>query len=257
MFPMGAKLCQLIDDPDTAAWTPVGTSVGRKHPARRADLLARPRAERHASPQRRAARAARRTIVADVGRLRVADARRGSRPRRHRGRGGAERASGDAGLSADHAAARASTPWTAAASATACRPQLASRSARPGVRVIGLIGDGSSMYSIQALWSAAQLKLPITFVILNNRRYAALQEFAPVFGFRRDDAVQGTDLPASGFRLARARHGLRRRARDRGRRAARRTGAGACRTHAPCWSRSWWPDRSAIDQPHQNKGGNR
>ena len=55
--------------------------------------------------------------------------------------------------------------------------------AKPGTRVIGLIGDGSSMYSIQALWSAAQLKLPMTFVILNNRRYAALQEFAPVFGF--------------------------------------------------------------------------
>ena len=71
--------------------------------------------------------------------------------------------------------------------------------------MIGLIGDGSSMYSIQALWSAAQLKLPITFVILNNRRYAALQEFAPVFGFCPSDAVQGTDLPDIDFlSLARA-----------------------------------------------------
>ena len=41
------------------------------------------------------------------------------------------------------------------------------------------------MYSIQALWSAAQLELPIAFIILNNRRYAALQDFAPVFGFAR------------------------------------------------------------------------
>ncbi|HDR8861652.1 TPA: benzoylformate decarboxylase, partial [Burkholderia territorii] len=71
--------------------------------------------------------------------------------------------------------------------------------ARPGRRVIGLIGDGSSLYSIQALWSAAQLKLPITFVILNNRRYAALQDFAPVFGFGPDDPVQGTDLPDLDF----------------------------------------------------------
>jgi benzoylformate decarboxylase len=55
------------------------------------------------------------------------------------------------------------------------------------------------MYSIQALWSAAQLKLPITFVILNNRRYAALQDFAPVFGFGPDDPVQGTDLPDLDF----------------------------------------------------------
>jgi benzoylformate decarboxylase len=70
---------------------------------------------------------------------------------------------------------------------------------KPGSRVIGLIGDGSSMYSIQALWSAAQLKLPITYVILNNRRYAALQEFAPVFGFAKGETVHGTDLPDIDF----------------------------------------------------------
>ncbi|HEM7814745.1 TPA: benzoylformate decarboxylase, partial [Burkholderia multivorans] len=71
--------------------------------------------------------------------------------------------------------------------------------AQPERRVIALIGDGSSLYSIQALWSAAQLGLPITFVILNNRRYAALQDFAPVFGFGPDDPVQGTDLPDLDF----------------------------------------------------------
>ena len=70
---------------------------------------------------------------------------------------------------------------------------------KPGRRVIALIGDGSSMYSIQALWSAAQLKLPITYVILNNRRYAALQDFAPVFGFTTSDVVQGTELPDIDF----------------------------------------------------------
>ena len=70
---------------------------------------------------------------------------------------------------------------------------------KPGTRVIGLIGDGSSMYSIQALWSAAQLELPITYVILNNRRYAALQDFAPVFGFQPGDVVQGTELPDLDF----------------------------------------------------------
>jgi benzoylformate decarboxylase len=65
--------------------------------------------------------------------------------------------------------------------------------------VIALIGDGSSMYSIQAIWSAVQLNLPITFVILNNSRYAALQDFAPVFGFAPTDPVQGTDLPGLDF----------------------------------------------------------
>jgi benzoylformate decarboxylase len=71
--------------------------------------------------------------------------------------------------------------------------------ARRGERVIALIGDGSSMYSIQALWSAVQHHLPITFVILNNTRYAALQDFAPEFGFGPEDPVQGTDLPGLDF----------------------------------------------------------
>ena len=71
--------------------------------------------------------------------------------------------------------------------------------ARPDAKVIGLFGDGSSMYSIQALWSAAQLALPITFIILKNRRYAALQEFAPAFGFDADEPLAGTELPDIDF----------------------------------------------------------
>jgi len=71
--------------------------------------------------------------------------------------------------------------------------------AKPDARIIGIFGDGSSMYSIQSLWSAAQMQLPITFVILNNGRYAALQDFAPVFGFSATDVVQGTELPAIDF----------------------------------------------------------
>ena len=40
--------------------------------------------------------------------------------------------------------------------------------------------------------TAVRLKLPITFVILKNRRYAALSEFAPVFGYKAHDPVAGT-----------------------------------------------------------------
>ena len=68
----------------------------------------------------------------------------------------------------------------------------------PG-RVIGLIGDGSSMYSIQALYSAAELGLPITFSVLNTRRYAALQAFAPVFHYQPGEKPVGTDLPGIDF----------------------------------------------------------
>src|SRR4029077_19555877 len=52
---------------------------------------------------------------------------------------------------------------------------------RPGRRVLALLGDVSAMYSTQGLWSAAELALPVPFVIVNNRGYRALHEFAPHF----------------------------------------------------------------------------
>ena len=73
---------------------------------------------------------------------------------------------------------------------------------RPGRRVIALLGDGSAMYSIQGLWSAAELALSITFVIVNNGGYRALDEFAPHFALT---ALPGTLLPHLDFcALARA-----------------------------------------------------
>ena len=48
--------------------------------------------------------------------------------------------------------------------------------ALPERPVVAVIGDGSAMYSIQALWTAAHEKLPITFVILNNRSYRILKQ---------------------------------------------------------------------------------
>lgn len=76
-------------------------------------------------------------------------------------------------------------------------------------RVISLIGDGSSMYSIQALWTAVQLQLPISFVIINNKRYAALQDFAPVYGFPEGEHPAGTELPALDFVLLAQGQGLK------------------------------------------------
>ncbi len=48
--------------------------------------------------------------------------------------------------------------------------------ALPNRPVCALIGDGSAMYSVQALWTAAHYKLPVTFVICNNRSYRILKE---------------------------------------------------------------------------------
>jgi benzoylformate decarboxylase len=63
-------------------------------------------------------------------------------------------------------------------------------------RVLGLFGDGSAMYSIQALWSAADLKLPMTIVIVNNGGYAALSEFTEHFNVKEP---LGTRLPGIDF----------------------------------------------------------
>jgi len=48
--------------------------------------------------------------------------------------------------------------------------------AHPGRPVVVAVGDGSAMYGIQALWTAAQEKLPITYVVINNGGYRILQE---------------------------------------------------------------------------------
>lgn len=70
---------------------------------------------------------------------------------------------------------------------------------RPDKKVICLIGDGSSMYSVQALWSAAQLDLDISFIVLRNSSYKALKNFAPVYGFKKNDPLYGLDLPNLDF----------------------------------------------------------
>jgi benzoylformate decarboxylase len=59
-----------------------------------------------------------------------------------------------------------------------------------------LIGDGSAMYSIQALWTAAQRKLPLTVVVANNSGYGAMRSFSQVMQVRN---VPGLDLPDIDF----------------------------------------------------------
>jgi benzoylformate decarboxylase len=49
--------------------------------------------------------------------------------------------------------------------------------ARPDRPVVGIIGDGSAMYSIQGLWTAAHYDLPVIYVVCNNRSYRILKQF--------------------------------------------------------------------------------
>ncbi|MSO69037.1 MAG: thiamine pyrophosphate-binding protein [Alphaproteobacteria bacterium] len=53
--------------------------------------------------------------------------------------------------------------------------------AQPKRRVVAVIGDGSAMYSIQALWTAANQKLPIIFVLANNGGYKILKQRLKLF----------------------------------------------------------------------------
>jgi benzoylformate decarboxylase len=62
--------------------------------------------------------------------------------------------------------------------------------------VIGLIGDGSSQYSVQALWTAAQHQLPIVYVVLRNNEYSILKSFAVL---EETPGVPGLDLPGLGI----------------------------------------------------------
>lgn len=66
-------------------------------------------------------------------------------------------------------------------------------------RVICVIGDGSSMYSIQTLWTAAQHKLKTVYVVLNNGKYAAMKRFGGILGFPAGSYLPGTDLPGIDF----------------------------------------------------------
>lgn len=77
--------------------------------------------------------------------------------------------------------------------------------ARPGERVIALIGDGSAMYSIQALFTASRLGLPLSVLVIANRRYEALESFGRHFGLRK---VEGTDLTGLDFCALAAGHGM-------------------------------------------------
>ncbi|MFM5948121.1 MAG: thiamine pyrophosphate-dependent enzyme, partial [Novosphingobium sp.] len=63
-------------------------------------------------------------------------------------------------------------------------------------KVIALLGDGSAMYTIPALWSAVEQAVDVSFVILNNRRYAALDHFAKVFNM---NALPGTEIGGIDF----------------------------------------------------------
>jgi benzoylformate decarboxylase len=194
--PAGAELCQMIDDPDIAAWTPVGTAIvcSVKHGVEA--LLQREKPPARPTPRGRSAappasagdRISMALLMQTLAELRPADSIIVEESP-------SSRRTMQTYLPID----RPHSFFTCASgglghSLPAAVGVALAKSSRQ--RIVGIFGDGSAMYSIQALWSAADLKLPMTIVIVNNGGYAALSEFSSHFNIKQ---LVGTQLPGLDF----------------------------------------------------------
>jgi benzoylformate decarboxylase len=200
--PPGAALFQVIDDPQVAAWTPTGTSIVGSVRAAAEGLLARPAPAPRTRPQGRVVPPLPATgdgislalLMKTIGEVRPEDSIIVE-----------ESPSSRRTMQTFMPIDRPSSFFTCASgglghSMPAAVGVALARS--PSQRIVGILGDGSAMYSIQSLWSAADLRLPITFIIVNNGGYAALNEFSSHFNITK---LVGTELPGIDFvGLARA-----------------------------------------------------
>jgi benzoylformate decarboxylase len=64
--------------------------------------------------------------------------------------------------------------------------------------VVALLGDGSALYSPQGMWTAARLKLPVTFVIMNNSEYNILKRYSVAQGYEKEgnSTIPGMEITA-------------------------------------------------------------
>ena len=202
-LPAGAQLIQIVDDPALAAWSPVGSAiVGSLRPALQALLAGPLPAKRPAPPPRTGAPRLGATRLTDAYLLQQMAA---LRP------GGSilveEAPSTRAALHDYLPILERDTFYTCASGGLgyALPAAVGVALGRPGEKVIALLGDGSSMYSIQALWSAAQHRLPITFVIVRNGCYEGLNEFGRLFQM---DDIPGAELPGLDYCALAHGHGI-------------------------------------------------
>lgn len=192
--PKGAKLIQLIDDPSIASWTPVGTSIVTNLKSGVRALLDGPAPAARSAPQGKSKpvrlageRLTDRYLLQEIATLRPQDSVV------------VEEAPSSRGPMHDYLPMTQRDGFYTCASGGlghGLPAALGVALGRPDAKVIALLGDGSSMYSIQGLWSAAQLGLKIAFIIVKNGRYEALHEFGQRFDL---PTLPGTDLPALDF----------------------------------------------------------
>ena len=73
--------------------------------------------------------------------------------------------------------------------------------ANPNRPVVAVVGDGASMYTVQALWTAARYNIPVTYAICNNRSYRILKLNMDIYLRRmlgeRESEYVGMDFPSA------------------------------------------------------------
>jgi len=191
--PDGAQVYQLVDNPNSAAWAPVGVSIVSDTRSGLAALLKGPAPQRP-RPRGRAPRPRLsgeilndRYLLQQIAALRP------------KGSIIVEEAPSSRGPMHDHLPILEPDGFYTCASGGLGHGLPAAVGValgRPGEKVIGVLGDGSSMYSIQGLWTAAQMRLPITFIVIKNGKYEALSQFGRLFGIQQ---LVGTRLQGMDF----------------------------------------------------------
>ena len=194
IIPAGATLIQLIDDPAMAAWAPVGISIFTSLKAGVRELLDGPAPASRSSPAI-APRPAR------LGAAHMTDAYLLQQIAALRPAGSTIVEEAPSSRTPMHDYLPIVEPdsfYTCASGGLGFGLPAAVGVAmgKPGQKVIAILGDGSSMYSIQGLWSAAQRGLPIAFIVIRNGKYEALNEFGRHF---RMEQLPGVDIPDLDF----------------------------------------------------------
>ncbi|MFE3600935.1 benzoylformate decarboxylase [Streptomyces sp. NPDC059142] len=75
-------------------------------------------------------------------------------------------------------------------------PLAVGRALAGGERVVCVLGDGSALYSVQALWTAARHRAPVTYLLLDNGGYGAVRALGQRIGIT---PVPGTDISGIDF----------------------------------------------------------
>ncbi len=194
-LPEGASLFQIVDDPHTAARTPVGQAIVGNVAEAIAAINAAAKPAPRAMPVITAPALDEAVSGTGITEVRLMQRLTELRPK---GLIVSEEAPSTRGPLHDHFPIRLDDEFMATASGGAgfaLPAAVGAALAQPDKTVFCLLGDGSAMYSIQGIWTAADLKLDVRFLIVNNGGYAALEQFGALF----DMVVVGSKLPGIDF----------------------------------------------------------